>query len=260
MGAIRLLPIVLFATVSLFGLKAMGLLSGHGYLLGGLQDARAQDAQPAKRSWAQEMFGYPDVTGSVAGNKSPPPAAVPPDRAPPPVPPARAPTAAGMPAAGTPIPLDDRPAIPAGERAVLERLQERRQELDARAGEIEVREGLLKAAEKRLEARIAELKALEAQVNAAMQKKDETEAARFKGLITMYEGMKPKEAARIFDRLEPKVLLEVAGQISPRRMAEILAQMSPEAAERLTVELAARPNAKGASLHELPKIEGRPRN
>ena len=56
----------------------------------------------------------------------------------------------------------------------------------------------------------------------------------------MYETMKPKEAAKIFDRLDIKVLLEVASQIKPQRMSEIMAQMTPEAAERLTVELAAR--------------------
>ena len=57
----------------------------------------------------------------------------------------------------------------------------------------------------------------------------------------MYENMKAKDAARIFDRLDMRILLEVATQINPRRMSDILAQMSPEAAERLTVELAAAP-------------------
>ena len=56
----------------------------------------------------------------------------------------------------------------------------------------------------------------------------------------MYENMKAKDAARIFDRLDMKILVEVATQIKPRKMSEILAQMSPEAAERLTVELARR--------------------
>jgi flagellar motility protein MotE (MotC chaperone) len=79
----------------------------------------------------------------------------------------------------------------------------------------------------------------------------------------MYEGMKAKDAAKIFDRLDMKILLEVAMQVNPRRMSDILAQMNPEAAERLTVELAGKPgasSAKAASAAELPKIEGRPRN
>ena len=103
-----------------------------------------------------------------------------------------------------------------------------------------MRESLLAAAEKRLESRIAQLKQLEAQLNEAARSKDEGEATRLKNLVTMYENMKPKDAARIFDRLDMRILLEVATQINPRRMSDILAQMTPESAERLTVELASR--------------------
>jgi flagellar motility protein MotE (MotC chaperone) len=142
-------------------------------------------------------------------------------------------------------------------RAILERLAERRAELDARARDLDMRESLLTAAEKRLESRIAELKELEARVNNAAQAKSDGEAARFKNLVSMYENMKAKDAARIFDRLDLKVLIEVALQINPRRMSDILALMTPEAAERLTIELAARAKDQSATT-ELPKIEGRP--
>ena len=79
----------------------------------------------------------------------------------------------------------------------------------------------------------------------------------------MYENMKAKDAARIFDRLEMRILVEVASAINPRRMSDILGQMSPEAAERLTVELANRATAsddRGADIGSLPKIEGTPKN
>jgi flagellar motility protein MotE (MotC chaperone) len=72
----------------------------------------------------------------------------------------------------------------------------------------------------------------------------------------MYENMKAKDAARIFDRLDLKVLVDVATKINPRRMSDILAQMSAESAERLTVELAGRKDK--AAPAELPKIEGHP--
>jgi flagellar motility protein MotE (MotC chaperone) len=75
----------------------------------------------------------------------------------------------------------------------------------------------------------------------------------------MYEGMKPKDAAKVFDRLEMGVLFEIASQIAPRKMSDILGLMTPEAAERLTVELARRASAdKSTSTAELPKIEGKP--
>jgi flagellar motility protein MotE (MotC chaperone) len=141
---------------------------------------------------------------------------------------------------------------------VLERLQERRYEIEGRAREIDMRENLLKAAEKRLETRVNELKDLEARVNNALKTKDEGDQTRFKNLVTMYENMKAKEAAKIFDRLDMRVLLEVATQLNPRRMSDILALMSAEAAERLTIELATRGKDRAQTPADLPKIEGRP--
>jgi flagellar motility protein MotE (MotC chaperone) len=120
-----------------------------------------------------------------------------------------------------------------------------------------MRENLLKAAEKRLEGRVAELKDLEARINNAVHMKEESDAARFKNLIAMYDNMKAKDAAKIFERLDLNVLIEVSTQLNPRRMSDILAQMSPEAAQRLTVALAARPKDNGDPA-DLPKIEGRP--
>jgi len=163
------------------------------------------------------------------------------------------------PADGTLIPTNGA-ALPSGaERAILERLQERRQELETRARELDIRESLIKAAEKRIDARLAELKEVEGRIVAETQQKDEAEAARFKGLVTMYENMKPRDAAKIFDRLDINVLIEVAAKINPRQMSGILAQMSPDMAERLTVELASKAqHVEKNSSAELPKIEGRP--
>src|SRR5262249_39793828 len=109
------------------------------------------------------------------------------------------------------------------------------------------------------------LKSLEEQAGSSAQKKEQEDAARLKGLVTMYENMKPKDAAKIFDRLDMPILIAVVSQIKPRVMADIMAQMQPEAAERLTTELAgralrraARPvgGAPAAGPAELPKIEG----
>jgi flagellar motility protein MotE (MotC chaperone) len=146
------------------------------------------------------------------------------------------------------------------ERAVLERLQERRQELETRAREVDIRESLLKAAEKRIETKVDEMKGVETRISAANQQKEEADNARFKSIVMMYENMKSKDAGRIFDRLDMSVLIEVASRIKPQKMSEILAQMQAETAEKLTVELARRSGAIGmaSSMSSLPKIEGRP--
>jgi flagellar motility protein MotE (MotC chaperone) len=291
----RLLPLVLIAAGSLLALKSLGLVFDGGYILTGpgaklelaaidpgdpndivgsvATSAKREPALTApvitrapigmgatpRRSWAQEMFNFPEVTGSVPAAKKeatePGPTAVRNESAA-----AEQVRAASKPAGpDKPAATPDIRIVSPAERAILERLQERRKELEARAKELDMREQLLKAAEKRLEARIEEIKDVEGRIKGAHDKKEEAEASRFKGLIAMYENMKAKDAARIFDRLDLKILVDVAGQINPRRMSDILANMSPEAAERLTVEFATRggpPRAPDPS--DLPKIEGRP--
>jgi flagellar motility protein MotE (MotC chaperone) len=280
---IRLIPIVLLATISLFALKVSGLVLDGGYTLAERLQGRDKtdmtvttpesvpdypkivvadkpvmpNAAAPKQAWAQQMFnfgdgGNNDVTGSVDGEKKPsgPPLKVsnkPPD-------PPR------LEVSGASIPIEPGRLTSPGERAILERLQDRRQELDARSRELDMRENLIKAAEKRLEAKVTELKGLESRVSNAAGTRDKMEALRFKGIVAMYENMKPKDAARIFDRLDPKILVDVSTQMKPRKMSEVLAQMSPEAAERLTVELANRASEqpKSQSPDQLPKIEGKP--
>jgi flagellar motility protein MotE (MotC chaperone) len=240
---IRVIPVVLTAIFGLAMLKVAGLVIDGGYVF---------DYQPnsTKRSWAQESFNFPtgrpdpaDITGSVHEK--------PKEEAP-------------KPAEETPKPSgvvlypEQNQSVSPSERAILERLQARRQELEARAREIDIRESLLKAAEKRIESRVEELKAVESRIATVTEQKNEADAARFKGIITMYEGMKPKDAAKVFDRLEMSVLFDIASHIAPRKMSDILGLMSAEAAERLTVELARRAGSdKSASAADLPKIEGK---
>ena len=128
------------------------------------------------------------------------------------------------------------PVSPA-ERALLERLGERREELDNRMRELEMRERLLGTAEKKLDGRLGDLKTMEEKV-APGAKTNADEAKAIKNLVIMYEAMKPKDAARVFDRLGLDVLVPVVQQMNPRKMSEVLAAMAPDKAEKLTVALA----------------------
>ncbi|WP_029063069.1 hypothetical protein [Labrenzia sp. DG1229] len=126
----------------------------------------------------------------------------------------------------------------AAERAVLESLGKRRESLQQQEGQLDLREKLLQATEERIQKRVDELKKLEQRIETAVEKKKKQEQDEVAGLVTMYETMKPKDAARIFDRLSLPILLKVVRQMKPRKMADILAKMSPERAERLTVAIA----------------------
>src|ERR1700742_5041 len=115
---IRVIPVVLIAILGLAVLKVAGLVIDGGYVF---------DYQPqsTKKSWAEESFNFPtgrrdptDITGSVpeapkeeAPNPAAPEVAKPPD--------------------GAVVNLGQ--AVSPSERALLERLQARRQELEARS-------------------------------------------------------------------------------------------------------------------------------
>jgi flagellar motility protein MotE (MotC chaperone) len=254
---IRVIPVVVLAVCCLAVLKVAGLLIDGGYVFD-------YDPGRTKSSWAQDNLNFPggtreapapakgdpaDVTGSVHGA----PKDAPKEEKPKPEAPETKPDGVVM------HPEENAQPVSASERAILERLQSRRQELEARAREIDIRESLLKEAEKRIESKVEQMKAAEAKNAAVSEQQAEADKARFKGIVTMYEAMKPKDAAKVFDRLEMSVLLEIASQIAPRKMSDILGLMQTDAAERLTVELARRATGdKSASAAaELPKIEGR---
>jgi flagellar motility protein MotE (MotC chaperone) len=297
---LRLIPIVAIAAAALFVLKTSAIVIEGGYTLIASRSAQAQglgadalgasatNAAPGQpgiaavpppraaaaedavaapradrerndnsRSWVRDLYdpisASGDVTGSVAAPK--------------PEAEAGGHGAPAQPAAAPePPPPQDmpKPLPSAGERAVLESLQQRRQELETRSREMEVRDSLLKAAEKRIEQRLQDLKDAETRISGASAKRDEEDQAKFKSLVTMYENMKAKEAAKVFDRLDLRILVEIATKMNPRRMSDILGVMTPEAAERLTIEIANRSgaigggNASAPSAPELPKIEGRP--
>lgn len=124
------------------------------------------------------------------------------------------------------------------EKALGERLGERRDQIESRLRELDMREKLLETVEKKLEGRVGDLKQIEDGIGETKAKKTEAENQSMKNLVIMYEAMKPKEAARIFDRLNLDVLVPVVQQMNPRKMSEVLAAMTPETAEKLTVAIA----------------------
>lgn len=131
---------------------------------------------------------------------------------------------------------------------LLQSLAERRAELDDRETQIELRERLLGATEKRIDGKIARLEAMEAKISEFVQLHEEQENEQLQSIVKVYETMKPKDAAVIFQRLEMSIQLELATRMREAKMAPILAAMDTDAARQLTTQLASR--------LELPDVEG----
>ncbi len=207
---LRLLPLLIVAAVVMLGVRVGDLWQGLA------QAATAEEKKTAAAAPASETPGA--VASASAGSTAAPgPAGVPPV---------------------DPFSLTD------SEIELLQKLAARREELEKRGLELEQREVLLTAAESRIEERIQELKALQANIEGMIEQRDEKQEAQLRSLVKIYESMKPKEAARIFEELDMAVLLEVIDRMKERKSAPILAKMNPDKAKEVTVELADR--------HKLP--------
>ena len=66
---------------------------------------------------------------------------------------------------------------------------------------------------------------------------DQQEDAKMQSLVKIYENMKPKDAARIFEELDINTLLMVAERMKERKLAPVMAKMNSGKAKEMTVEL-----------------------
>jgi flagellar motility protein MotE (MotC chaperone) len=126
------------------------------------------------------------------------------------------------------------------EVALLQSLAQRRNELDKRSSEIDQREALLQAAEQRINTKIAKLEEMQKAIDASFKKEDQQDETKLQSLVKIYQTMKPKEAARIFEQLDLPVLLEVMERMKEAKTAPILADMDPAKAKAVTLALAQR--------------------
>jgi flagellar motility protein MotE (MotC chaperone) len=121
---------------------------------------------------------------------------------------------------------------------LLQNLSVRRGELDRKEQRLDERESLIAAAEARIDAKIEEMKSLKTAIEGLVETKEAQEDDRIKKLISVYEKMKPKDAARIWNDLDMDILLQVALGMREANTAAVLSQMTPDRARALTAELA----------------------
>ncbi|MFV3073077.1 magnesium transporter MgtE N-terminal domain-containing protein [Niveispirillum fermenti] len=237
-----LLPATIFVAMLVLGFKVgdiwLTLTTGRGLSL--ISPSIAEETGPQ---------GLPELPPAPA--LTPPPTQVaqagdpPATQSPPAQPPASAEPAASPPATHQP---DVGPA-PSGapgqsftptELELLQRLQERREQLDTRARELDQREAMLAAAEQRFDQKIGELQGLKQEIQGLLTQVNSEQQAQLDSLVKIYETMKPVDAAKIFNSLENDVLINVISRMKEAKVAPVLAAMEQKRAQEVTILLAAR--------------------
>lgn len=134
-------------------------------------------------------------------------------------------------------PENDPTLMTQNEIDLLQQLAARREELEKSVEEMSVREGILNAAEQRIDRKIQEMRGLQAAIDNLIKKHDDQEETKIRSLVKIYENMKPKDAARIFEELDLDTLLLVAERMKERKLAPVMAQMKSTKAKDVTVKL-----------------------
>lgn len=135
---------------------------------------------------------------------------------------------------------------------VLHQLARRRADLERRELSIDTRANLLRATEQRIEKKISSLKEMQATIIRLLKQHDKEKEAKMRSLVKIYEKMKPKDAARIFEELDMRILLDIVERMREARTAPIMAKLSPAKAKSITAAL--------AESRALPKPDKRSNN
>ena len=124
----------------------------------------------------------------------------------------------------------------AGTLALLSEIQAREKRLAEREGLLADRDQAVKLAQKQLETRLVELKAAEEELAKTVAIADSAADAD----VTLYENMKPKEAAPLFEEMAPDFAAGFLARMRPDAAAAVLAGLDPKTAYSISVIMAGR--------------------
>jgi flagellar motility protein MotE (MotC chaperone) len=122
---------------------------------------------------------------------------------------------------------------------VAKELDDRRSELDRRQTEVAAREAALRALADEVRRDLDELVRIQKEQAATAEASDRDADERATRLARLYESMKPKRAAAVFDTFATDDLVPIARKMRDGKFAAIMQEMAPQKAKELTERLRA---------------------
>ncbi|MEI9890054.1 MAG: MotE family protein [Caulobacteraceae bacterium] len=159
-------------------------------------------------------------------------------RPPPPSPSPPAPAPAVC--APTPAELAKQAGMSPAELQVLQSLGSRRNQLDAREQNLDTQLQLLAAAEAKVDTKLKQLAGLKGDIQGLLGQADAKKESEMARLVTIYEQMKPQDAAVRMTLLDDSVRLPLAAKMNVRKLSAIMGFMPPADAKAITEKLADR--------------------
>ena len=131
---------------------------------------------------------------------------------------------------------------------LLDAFKEREERLDAREADIENRFVMLTEAEAKLDEKLRLVESSEAKLRSTLALAKNASEEDLSQLTSVYENMKPKEAAALFEEMDPQFAAGFVARMRADAAAGILAGLTPETAYSISAIMAGRHiDAKQAS-------------
>lgn len=121
---------------------------------------------------------------------------------------------------------------------ILQNLRQKSKEIEAKEEELMIKESSLKAISQTLDTKLQALAKMQEQLTKIADQYEGDENNKVDRIVKVYENMKPKEAARIFNEMQITILLPVADRMKEQKLAAIIADMDPIKAKDLTTSIA----------------------
>ena len=137
------------------------------------------------------------------------------------------------------------------EMELITQLRQRREVLESRSSSLDLQGKLLESTEKRINEKIGQLEVLEERIKSHLRLFEEKETEQLQSIVSIYETMKPKEAAPRFEALSLQTQLDLVQLMNPRKVAALMEKMTPRKASLLTTELATK--AQPPSITDVDK-------
>lgn len=129
---------------------------------------------------------------------------------------------------------------PADLAQVLAALQNRERRLEQQEEQISVRMQALKQADQEVENKLARLAEAEERLRSTLALAETAAEDDISRLVSVYEAMKPKDAALLFEEMDPQFAAGFLGRMRPDAAAGVMAGLSPDVAYSMSVILAGR--------------------
>jgi flagellar motility protein MotE (MotC chaperone) len=217
----RLLPLIAVSIVGVLAVKALNSAQAMPDLFAA-PSAHAEQAPPAKAAPQSKMATMP-----APAAPKPPPACI-----------------------TSPAEIAREAGLSAGELQTIQNLEARRGQLDDREKALDTQLQLLAAAEIKVDAKIKAMNAVKGQIQALLGQADQQTQADVDRLTSVYQKMKPADAAAVMATLDDSVRVPVAAKMKDAALAAILGKMPTVEAKKLTESLAQRAAAAKAAVKQ----------